>query len=98
MRLIDGESVSVAFERGTHLVRHLEHHLNADGEVGAVEQAGFLAFRERAHVCEFVVPAGGANHHLGSAGEAGAHVLDGALGRGEVDNGVEAGDEWRRER
>ena len=35
----DGEVVAGVLERGGHVFGELEHHLHADGEVGAVEQA-----------------------------------------------------------
>ena len=89
----DGEVVAGVGESGSHLRGELVHDLDADGEVGAIEEGGVLAGGEVFHVLELVVPAGSADDDAGAGEEAGAKVGDDGFGRGEVDDGVEAGEE-----
>jgi hypothetical protein len=98
MCLGDGEMVVQAGEFLRHDRGELEHHLHADGEVRAVEQARSLALGEFFGPGQTVIPSRRADDHLRSIRQAGAHVRDHRLGRREVDDRIKAGDERRCQR
>ena len=91
--LFDVEVVAGVLEDGGHFFRKLEHHLHADGVVGAVEERGMVLLRESADLGEVVVPTGGADDHAQAVGQAGVHVGDDGGGGGEVDRYVEVFEE-----
>ncbi len=65
------------------------HHLDTNGEVRAVQQGAIAPFADGANFVELVIPSGGAHDHARPIGQAGAHIGDDRLRRGEIDDHVE---------
>src|SRR6185437_12047241 len=93
-----GDAEFVVWGGRGEFARDAEHGLDADGKIGSVEKADVLSLREGAHVFKVRVPAGGSHDDAGSIREAGAQVVEDGFRRGEVDDGVETGEEWGGER
>jgi len=71
-----------------------EEEIYADGKVGAIKDAGVGCQRLFAEAREVVVPAGGADDDAFVGADAGLGVRDYGGGGGEVDDGIEGGEEF----
>src|SRR6185437_3229240 len=92
-----GNGELVAMRADGKLMYQSQHYLHAHGEVGAIEQRGISPLAKCAHLLQPVVPAGGADHDLGAAGETGAQVGNDRVRGGEVDDGVHLRQQRRRQ-
>ena len=79
-------------------VRDLVESLHPDREIISVNQPGIALVRESLDVLQVAVPSRGADDHVGSARQTGAHIRHRRFGRGEVDHGIELPQECRRNR
>src|ERR1700753_1291438 len=95
MGLADGELVSIEFAQ---LCRELKQFLHTDGEVRSIEQCSAAPVRDLFHLGEASVPAGGAYDDAAAKGEHSADILRGSFGRSEVDDHIDSGEVWSRQR
>src|SRR5277367_5897799 len=77
-------------------VRDLVESLHPDREITAINQPGIALVRESLDLLQVAVPSRGADYHVGSACQTGAHIRHRRFGRGEVDYSVELPQECRR--
>uniref|UniRef100_E6QHL0 Uncharacterized protein n=1 Tax=mine drainage metagenome TaxID=410659 RepID=E6QHL0_9ZZZZ len=92
-----GDGEAVLLESGK-LCGELEEFLDAEREVGAVEQGSAFAVGEGFHVGQLVIPASGADDDARAECEARAHVFEGGLWVGEVNDNVDGGKRGRGKR
>src|SRR5580658_1208533 len=75
----------------------VEEEIHAYGKIRAIDESGALLRDQGADTIDFRVPAGCAHDHILASFQAGFDVGEDAVRSGEVDNGVDVAEVFRRE-
>src|SRR5271166_6093173 len=92
MMTLEDLSRVIVLEGRSRGAGYVEEQIHAHGEICGVEESGAMLLYQMAHAVEFSVPARGADHHVLAGFHAGFDVRHDAVWRGEVNDGVDAGE------